>query len=282
MPKETNQTATSLFKDWRSGNAEAGQHLAQRVSDWFYAVCSSRFGEAKGNEVFQATSQKFGEGIVSVAHSSDLVTWAHTLLNDEIKNADAQTSSEDRASPYSGGHPPGELLSAANAALPSEVKLLAAFYGGESETDVDSLALDLGGMPGALLHARYSVKSWLKNEHSLPFEIVPESPNIDLIPLPMYEATRMVDASEVTGFEQWMLDNKEICQDIAEFAPFASALRGGIQVSGSQRDGTHTQPVQSTEGRLKLRVADLALILGIFMVLISFFAFAFIVAFSME
>ena len=282
MSEIENTKVTELFKQWRSGKAESGQVLAQRVSDWFYAICSSRYGDELGLPVFQSASRKFGEGIVSVAHSTDLIPWAHGLLCAEIQKNGLTPTSANIASPYSGGHPPVDLLYAAKSALPAEVDLLNAFFTGKADTEIEELALDLGGMPGALLHARYTVKQWLKTEYQLPFGVTPENPNIDLFPLPMYEANRMANEGEISGFEKWMLDNRELCQDVAEFGPFSSALRAGLPDKTESSDIPSTPTPVSTEQRLVLGITNLTFVLGILLVLVSLSAFAFIVAFSME
>ena len=283
MSEQTTETVTSLFKNWRAGDAESGQLLAQRVSDWFYAVCSSKYGETQGHAMFQSVSQKFGEGIVSVAHSNDLVSWAHSLLLEEASNSEISISADNEASPYSGGHPPLTLLAKAKSAMPGELELLSAFYAGVADNEIEALALDLGGMPSALLHSRYSVKSWLKNTYDLPLEVVPEKPNMDLFPLPMYEAGRMTNPSETASFEKWMLDNVDLCQDVAEFAPFASALRAGVPTSDSRASDSEVAnaPQQTSKG-FRFGITELTLAIGIAFVLISFFAFAFIVATSVD
>ena len=41
--------STSLFNDWkRHNNGDAGQQLAQRVADWYYAIATSFAGERQG------------------------------------------------------------------------------------------------------------------------------------------------------------------------------------------------------------------------------------------
>ena len=283
MTDTSDSTVTSLFKSWRAGDSESGQLLAQRVSDWFYAVCSSKYGENEGHHIFQSVSQKFGEGIVSVAHSNDLVSWAHQLLTDETQQGDLATFKGNDASPYSGGHPPLTLLLKAKSALPGEVALLSAFYSGSPEGDVNAMALELGGMPSALLHARYSVKGWLKNNYDLPFKVVPAEANMDLFPLPMYEADRMTTPAEMSGFEKWMLDNVDLCQDVAEFAPFAGALRSGVPANAAEATENHAASnSDQAPQKMRLGVTEFVLVIGIALVLISFSVFAFIAATSVE
>lgn len=279
MSSNTDPKVAELFKTWRVGDAEAGTQLAQRVSDWFYAICSSRYGEAQGYPVFQSASRRFGEGVVGVAHSEDLVPWAHGILSTEIIRAGLTPTAVNVASGYSGGHPPVDLLFAAKAALPMEVDVLRRFFTGEDEASLAPLVEPLGGVPSALLHARYALKRWLKTEYDLPFEITPNEPNMDLFPLSMYESNRMKNESEVSRFEKWMLDNTSLCRDVAEFAPFAAALRMSPSEMTQTNDAQAAAPASSeTTGRM----TNLTFAFGLILVLCSLAAFAFILAFSIE
>ena len=283
MSSNIDPMVADLFKAWRAGNADAGAQLAQRISDWFYAICSSRYGEEHGYAVFQSASRRFGEGVVGVAHSADLVPWAHGVLYSEIIRAGLQPGAVNVASGYSGGHPPINLLAAAKAALPMEVEILRRFFTGEEEASLDGIAAPLGGVPSALLHARYAVKRWLKNEYDLPFDITPERPNMDLFPLSMYESSRMKSEAEVSRFEKWMLDNTELCRDVAEFAPFAAALRMTTTSSSESREGSESRPVSTPpDASGSSPLSNITFIFGLILVLCSLAAFAFIVAFSME
>ena len=40
-----------LFNQWRGGDGQAGQAMAQRFSDWYYAVTTCRLGEVTGRVV---------------------------------------------------------------------------------------------------------------------------------------------------------------------------------------------------------------------------------------
>ena len=280
MSSNSDPNVAALFKKWRSGNAESGTQLAQRISDWFYAICSSRYGEEHGYAVFQTASRKFGEGVVNVAHSEDLVPWAHSVLCTEIIRAGVKPGAANVASGYSGGHPPVDLLAAAKTALPVEVEILRRFFNGEDVAAMGELVDPLGGVPSALLHARYSVKRWLKNEYSLPFDVTPEQPNMDLFPLSMYESNRMKDEAEVSRFEKWMLDNNSLCRDVAEFAPFAAALRMPPSTATQQQTVDVDTPSEHPKGSNKL--TNLIFAFGLILVFCSLAAFAFIAAFSWE
>ena len=40
MAESADVTVQQLFKKWRSGDAESGQSMAQRFSDWYYAIAA--------------------------------------------------------------------------------------------------------------------------------------------------------------------------------------------------------------------------------------------------
>ena len=84
-----------------------------------------------------------------------------------------------------------------------------------------------GGYPLAVLKARYALKRSLRTDEGVPFSEIPEKPNLDWGPLPLYECGRMGEGKEEKAFETWMLSDLTLCKDIAEFAAFALALRGG-------------------------------------------------------
>jgi hypothetical protein len=218
-----------LYKQWRGGSAEAGQAMAQRFSDWYYAVTSSRLGDSHGRGPLQRSCTRFQQGIVSVANESELVGWAHGILAEELLTAGGRIPGGDFPNQLTGQRSPSELLTAARAALPAEqVRLLQHAY--DSAYPLDALTREAeaqGGMPLAVLRARYGLKRWLRDHEKVAFSEVPDEPNLDYKPLPLYEAGRMTSVTEETGFEKWLLSNMPLCKDIAEFGVFALALRNG-------------------------------------------------------
>ena len=110
------------------------------------------------------------------------------------------------------------------------MSLLEATYGGRaSKQEVDALGCttrrqsDRGSS-----RARYRVKQWMRDHKRVPFEVAPEDPIIDRAPLPLYESGHMATDQEEANFEQWMISDLDLCKDIAEFAHFSIALRGGL------------------------------------------------------
>ena len=59
-------------------------------------------------------------------------------------------------------------------------------------------------------------------------EVAPDNPVLDRAPLPLYESGRMATEQEEVNFEHWMISDIDLCKDIAEFAHFSIALRGGL------------------------------------------------------
>lgn len=227
-----------LFKQWRAGDANSGAAMAQRFSDWYYAVTTVRLGDAHGRAPLQRACTRFQQGIVSVTDPLELTDWAHGLLADEIQQAGGRIAGGDYSSAMTGGRTPSELLGRAAIALPpAQVALLAHAYDAGFPMDAVSREAEaLGGMPLAVLEARLALKRWLRDHESVGFSEVPDQPNLDCAPLPLYEAARMTVAAEEVGFEKWLLSDMALCKDVAEFGVFALALRGGaFSLSGAPR-----------------------------------------------
>lgn len=226
---DPNVAPQQLFKQWRGGDAAAGQAMAQRFSDWYYAVTACRLGDQHGRNPLQRACTRFQQGIVSVSNPNDLAEWAHSILSEELRMAGGRIPGGDFSNQLTGNKLPSEILARARQAMPAaQVRLLAHAYDARYPYDrVAREAEALGGMPFAVLDARYALKRWLRTEARIGFTEVPEKPNLDYAPLPLYEAGRMSNANEENGFEKWMLQSMPLCKDIAEFGVFALSLRNG-------------------------------------------------------
>jgi hypothetical protein len=203
--------------------------MAQRFSDWYYSIISVRLGDARGRVPLQRACLRFQQGIASVTNPAELIEWAYLLIAEEVHTAGDWLEGGDFPNQLTGGRTPTELLRAVASKLkPADVRLLsAAFDKNISQEHLSTQAEAAGGMPLAILNARYALKSALKEHAGVRFQEVPDQPNLDYMPLPLYEAGRMGTAREQAGFEKWMLSNIRICRDVAEFGVFSLALRNG-------------------------------------------------------
>ena len=221
--------AQQLFKQWRDGDGDAGQAMAQRFSDWYYAVTAARLGDQNGRGPLQRACTRFQQGITGVTEPKDLADWAHRIVAEEITMAGGRIVGGDFPSLLTAGRSPTEILKQARGKLSaSQVKLISHAY--DSSFPMDQVMREgesMGGYPYAVLRARYDLKRLLREQFAIGFTEVPAEPNLDNGPLPLYEAGRMANPQEEAGFEKWLLTNMGLCKDIAEFGVFALALRAG-------------------------------------------------------
>lgn len=237
MAESADVTVQQLFKKWRSGDAESGQSMAQRFSDWYYAIAAVNLGDRKGRQPLDRACQAFAQGIVNIQRPGDLVEWAYGLIQQEVGNAGGRSSAGDVGNALTGNRPPSKLLREARRGLdPDQVQLLHLVYSGSTDAAaIDRLAEGQGGMPVAVLRARYTLKRLLRTNANVGFQETPLELNLDRCPLPMYEAGLLANAEEVDAFEKWMLGEASVCRDVAEFAAFTHALRAGLLV-GDDRE----------------------------------------------
>lgn len=247
MPDVQNISPQDLYRQWRNGDAASGQAMAQRFSDWYYSLVSVRLGDIKGKTPLQRSCLRFQQGISTVSSPAELVDWAHALVAEEMKAAGDRVDGGDFPSQLTGGRSPGELLRQVARTLPPEdIALLAHAFDARYAADALSKeAQARGGMPLAILKARYALKHALREQAGVPFQEVPSEPNLDYSPLPLYEAGRMAGSREEAVFEKWVLSNITICRDVAEFGVFSLALR-----AGALKQGQATPPNRPPEVRV--------------------------------
>ena len=152
---------------------------------------------------------------------------------EELEKVDPLATDDNAPTTLTGTRLPKDLLVEAREALGSEVDTLEASYH-QAHAAVE---------PIQILEARYTLKRWLGERKSLPFTVMPETVDFDHAPLPAYEANQLDDRAR-RRFEHWMLTSPEVCQDIAEWAPFAMALRGGLP---ARPPAPEPQPQPQTE-----------------------------------
>jgi hypothetical protein len=223
-----------LFRQWRGGDAEAGKVMAQKFSDWYYAVTTVRVADGSGREPLERACQGFAQGIVTVTRPSALVDWAHGLLEVQLQSIGRGLE----AGPCSGGDYPNALTkkqsptqliqASAQSMDPAQLRLLAhAFDGATPIETLEQIGDEMGGLPFAMLDARYALKRKIHSSAEIPFAVVPNESDMDRAPISLYEAGRLASADEVCSLEKWLLSDIDLCKDIAEFSAFVHALRGG-------------------------------------------------------
>ena len=238
-------TVQDLFKRWRNdGDAQAGMEMAQKFSDWYYAITAARLGDRAGRQPLEVACQAFEQGIVQVTRTSDLIDWAHDLVDRASQSAGGRLAGGDFPNGLTGNRSPTALLQAVRGRLSAEqADLLARTF--DRSTSLDDLATraeQAGGMPHAILEARYALKRVLCDQAQVPLQVLPDRPNLDLAPLPLYEAARMESAAEEASFEKWLISDIELCKDVAEFAAFAHALRAGAFNGAHPTPGVAPRP----------------------------------------
>lgn len=218
-----------LFKLWQNGDTSAGQKMAQRFTDWYYAVTAVQLGEVAGRSPLERACGTFAQGITTITRSSELVDWAHGIVAREVRQAGGRGPGGDYPNALTGGRSPTELLERARGSLTStQTELLAATFDAKVPlSDLIALSESHGGWPLSILEARYVLKRALRDGDGVNFAVVPESPDLDRAPMPLYEAARMSSGDEEAFFEKWLLTDLDLCRDVAEFAAFSHALRAG-------------------------------------------------------
>ncbi|HMV69751.1 MAG TPA: hypothetical protein PKA64_23110 [Myxococcota bacterium] len=219
MAKAEQSSPETLFHHWRRGDETAGKAMAQRFTDWYYAMAVSRLGEPQGEAAFRSATSRFSKGVLKQEDPRRLLSWAHQIARKQIHGQldQGRPVRGDLPNAFTRRRPPSSMLQEARTHLPEPMSILDRCYrGGGGDAD-----------PLRILRARYALKSWLRAHMDVPFRVTPHEPDPDRAPLTFYEAGRMTNESEETLFELYMLNDQEICQDVAEFAHFAMALRSG-------------------------------------------------------
>jgi hypothetical protein len=277
MAEKAEVPVQDLFKLWRSGDADAGQAMARRFNDWYYAVATSRLGDENARLPLEKACAAFVTGIPVITRAPDLVPWAHSVLKKHV-HEQPRISGGDFQNGLTGSRKPTDLLREARFHMKeSHVEMLCMAY----SADVSDEELESGaeateeGWPMALLSARYALKRILKDTLGVGFSVVPAHPNLDCAPLPLYESDRMATDEEDSLFEQWLITNEELCRDLAEFATFSHALRvGALEAPRSaevprSRRGSRSSVFDEIRPRSSAipRIASAMTIVGVLLVL---------------
>lgn len=234
MSEMTQTTVIQLFRKWRGGDEVAGQEMAQRFSDWYYAISTIRVPGQRGRPPMEAACQSFAQGIVTVTRPRALVDWAHDLLERELASEgfglDAHPNTgSDNPNGMTRDRSPTQLIRNVRESVdPDFIRILALAYDRETDIQAVNIAADnIGGTPYAMLQARYALKRALRSTQDVPFAVVPDTADMDRAPVSLYEANRLNSGPDMANLEKWLLSDIDLCKDIAEFSAFVHALRGG-------------------------------------------------------
>jgi len=234
MSDPTQTTVIQLFRKWRGGDEASGQEMAQRFSDWYYAISTIRIPGQGGRPPMEAACQSFAQGIVTVTRPRALVDWAHDLLERELASEgfglDANTNTgSDNPNGMTRDRSPTQLIQNVRESVdPEFIRVLALAYDAETDLQTVNTAADnIGGTPYAMLQARYALKRALRGTQDVPFAVVPDAADMDRAPISLYEANRLNSGSDMANLEKWLLSDIDLCKDVAEFSAFVHALRGG-------------------------------------------------------
>ena len=118
-----------LFKQWRGGDAEAGKAMAQRFSDWYYAITTARLGDETGRGPLERACVTFQQGIVGVTKASHLVDWAHEIVAKEVDAAGRRNTGGDFPNALTKNQSPTSLIRTAAGKLDAaQIELLQKAY----------------------------------------------------------------------------------------------------------------------------------------------------------
>lgn len=254
IPEQQIDSIIKLFVTWNNHqNADVGNRMADRFEKWFDCLTATKIGENKiKRQVLQSVCQQFGNQLQQVTKPKDLVPFAYEILQTEL--AQQGEINKQYTLPDLSQTPEDIVQSVWGKLSTTNQNVLLDAYANQKTLPQSSLE--------PLLQARYTLKKLIFETYyrALDFDwvLVSNTPDPDLIPLPLYEANVMHSPTECQYFECWLINAPVICRDIQEFAPFAHALtQGCIQVEmklNTQPDSSlntpkieaETSPLQST------------------------------------
>mgnify|MGYP000007852221 CR=1 FL=1 len=162
MSEHLHDSVHDLFNRWRNGSSEAGQEMAQRVADWYFALAVTHLGEEQGQVACEAACSTFSTGAANFASSEELVHWCQDTIHHAMGRKRPGVASMTMSSSFTLDCPPKELIAIAWQELPEELLILTHCY--SSKTKVSALVelCEKGdGYPLELLKARDRRKTWL-------------------------------------------------------------------------------------------------------------------------
>ena len=226
IPEQQIDSIVKLFVTWNNhANEQVGRRMVHRFDKWFECLATVHLGENKvKSQVHLKVCEAFGLALKTIQKPKELVPCAYQLFQTELD------AFKQELKTFELDTDPGEMVQQVWSSLSQTHQnlLLQVYANGNSVSQGEFLPL---------LEARYALKDSLFNKFvkgnmdGVDWVLSPNTPDRDLIPMPLFESGSIDSPIERQYFECWLINAPVICMDIQEFAPFAHALKSGCIVS---------------------------------------------------
>ena len=196
IPEQQIDSIVKLFVTWNNhANEQVGRRMVHRFDKWFECLATIHLGENKvKSQVHLKVCEAFGSALKTIQKPKELVPCAYQLFQTELdafKEVD-KTFELDTA--------PGEMVQQVWSSLSQTHQnlLLQVYANGNSISQGEFLPL---------LEARYSLKDSLFNKFikgnmdAVDWVLSPNTPDRDLIPMPLFESGNIESPIERQYFE---------------------------------------------------------------------------------
>lgn len=226
IPEQQIDSIVKLFVTWNNhANEQVGRRMVHRFDKWFECLATLHLGENKvKKQMHLNVCDTFGNALKTIQKPKELVPCAYQLFQTEL------VAFKDATKTFELDTDPGTMVQQVWSSLSQTHQnlLLQVYANGNSVSQSELLPL---------LEARYALKASLfdkyikGNTDGVDWVLSPNTPDRDLIPVPLFESGNIQNAIEQQYFECWLINAPVICMDIQEFAPFVYALKSGCIVS---------------------------------------------------
>ena len=226
IPEQQIDSIVKLFVTWNNhANEQVGRRMVHRFDKWFECLATIHLGENKvKSQVHLRVCEAFGSALKTIQKPKELVPCAYQLFQTELD------AFKQEQKTFELDNDPGEMVQQVWSSLSQTHQnlLLQVYANGNTVSQGEFLPL---------LEARYALKDSLFNKFvkgntdGVDWVLSPNTPDRDLIPMPLFESGNIDSPIERQYFECWLINAPVICMDIQEFAPFAHALKSGCIVS---------------------------------------------------
>lgn len=226
IPEQQIDSIVKLFVTWNNhANEQVGRRMVHRFDKWFECLATIHLGENKvKSQVHLKVCEAFGSALKTIQKPKELVPCAYQLFQTELDPF------RDTPKTFELDTAPGEMVQQVWSSLSqTHQNLLLQVYANGNPISQGEL------LP--LLEARYALKESLFNKFlkgnmdGVDWVLSRNTPDRDLIPIPLFESGNIHSPIERQYFECWLINAPVICMDIQEFAPFTHALQSGCIVS---------------------------------------------------